>query len=154
LATNKGYSNYNAMQMTWIRTKGRYTINMNYTFGKAMGTMYANGGPTYDQFNINNNYGVQASNRTHIFNIAYSFELGNPIKDKIVGGFTNGWQVSGIIQAQSGANLSALSSNGNFNLALNGAKIPGTNYNISNVALLGTSDIQLNPILTCNPASN
>src|SRR5262249_13083714 len=35
----------------------------------------------------------------------------------------------------------------------NGAKIPGTAYNISNVAILGTSDIQLNPLLTCNPAS-
>jgi hypothetical protein len=155
LATNKAYSNYNAMQLTWIRTKGRYTINMNYTFGKAMGTMFANGGPTYDQFNLNNNYGVQATNRTHIFNIAYSIELGNPVRDKIAGGFVNGWQVSGILQAQSGANLSALSSNGNFNFSndLNGAKIPGTTYNISNVSLLGTNDIQLNPILTCNPTS-
>ncbi len=25
------------MQITWVRTKGRYTINMNYTYGKAMG---------------------------------------------------------------------------------------------------------------------
>jgi len=153
LATNKGYANYNAMQLTWIRTKGRYTVNMNYTFGKAMGTMYSNGGPTYDQFNINNNYGVQPSNRTHIFNIAYSAELGNPMKNKLAGGFVNGWQVSGIIQAQSGANLSGFSQNGNFNFNLNGAKIPGTANNISNVSLLGTSDIQLNPILTCDPRS-
>ena len=154
LATNKGYANYNAMQLTWIRTKGRYTVNMNYTFGKAMGTMYSNGGPTYDQFNINNNYGVQPSNRTHIFNIAYSAELGSPMKNKLAGGFVNGWQLSGIIQAQSGANLSGFSQNGNFNLNLNGAKIPGTTYNISNVSLLGTSDIQLNPVLTCNPTAN
>jgi hypothetical protein len=153
LATNKGYSNYNAMQMTWIRTKGRYTLNMNYTFGKAMGLLYANGGPTYDQFNINNNYGVQSGNRTHIFNIAYSVELGNPLHEKVLSAFTNGWQLSGIIQWQSGANLSGLSGNGNFNMQTNGAKIPGTAYNISNVSILGTSDIQLNPILTCNPTS-
>jgi hypothetical protein len=153
LATNKGYSNYNALQMTWIRTKGRYTLNANYTFGKAMGLLYANGGPTYDQFNINNNYGVQAANRTHIFNFAYSAELGNPAHNRIAAGFANGWQVSGIIQWQSGANLSGLSSNGNFNMQLNGAKIPGTTYNISNASLLGTRDIQLNPILTCNPTS-
>ena len=37
LATNNGYANYNALQVTWARTKGRYTINLNYTFGKAMG---------------------------------------------------------------------------------------------------------------------
>jgi hypothetical protein len=153
LATNKGYANYNALQMTWIRTKGRYTINANYAFGKAMGTMIYNGGPTLDQFNINNNYGVQPSNRTHIFNVAYSFEMGNPVKNRMAGGFVNGWQISGIIQAQSGANLSGFSQNGNFNMGLNGAKIPGTTYNISNVSILGTSDIQLNPILTCNPAS-
>jgi hypothetical protein len=153
LATNKGYANYNALQMTWIRTKGRYTINANYAFGKAMGTMIFNGGPTLDQFNINNNYGVQPSNRTHIFNVAYSFEMGNPVKNRLAGGFVNGWQISGIIQAQSGANLSGFSQNGNFNMGLNGAKIPGTTYNISNVSILGTSDIQLNPILTCNPAS-
>ena len=153
LATNKGYANYNAMQLTWIRTKGRYTVNMNYTFGKAMGLLLANGGPTYDQFNIDNNYGVQAANRTHIFNVAYSVELGNPVRQKIAGGFVNGWQVSGILQLQSGANLSGFSQNGNFNFNLNGAKIPGTDYNISNVSLLGTNNIQLNPILTCDPTS-
>jgi hypothetical protein len=37
---------------------------------------------------------------------------------------------------------------------LNGAKIPGTTYNISNVSILGTSDIALQPLLTCNPTSN
>src|ERR1022692_2428589 len=153
LATNKGYANYNAAQVTWIRTKGRYTINMNYTYGKAMGLLYNNGGPTYDQFNLNNNYGVQSGNRTHIFNLAYSVELGNPVKDKIAGGLVNGWQLSGILQAQSGANLTANSGGGNFSFNLNSAKIPGTAFNISNASLLGTTDIQLNPILTCNPTS-
>ena len=48
LATNSAYANYNALQVTWVRTKGRYTINMNYTFGKAMGIV----SPTLDQFNL------------------------------------------------------------------------------------------------------
>ena len=47
--------------------------------------------------NVNNNYGVLPANRTHIFNIAYSIELGNFVKDKIAGGFINGWQLSGIV---------------------------------------------------------
>jgi hypothetical protein len=156
LATNNGYANYNSMQVTWIRTKGRYTLNANYTFGKAMGLMYRNGGPTKDEFNINNNYGVQPGNRKHIFNIAYSVELGNPAHNKVAGGFVNGWQVSGILQAQSGANLSGIQATngaGNFVVNTNGAKIPGTTYNISSASLLGTPDIELNPILTCNPAS-
>jgi len=153
LATNNGYANYNAMQLTWLRTKGRYTINMNYTYGKAMGIV-----GFFDQFNLDKNYGVLPNNRTHIFNIAYSVELGNPLKQKLAGGFVNGWQLSGIVQAQSGANLSGLSanstsSNNYFNMNLNGYKIPGTTYNVSNVSLLGTNDIKLNPILTCDPRS-
>jgi len=36
---------------------------------------------------------------------------------------------------------------------LNSAKIPGTSFNISNLSLLGTPNIQLNPILTCDPRS-
>ena len=152
LATNNAYANYNALQLTWVRTKGRYTINMNYTYGKAMGL-----NSFHDQFNLDQNYGVLPSNRTHIFNIAYSVELGNPMKDKLAGGFVNGWQVSGIVQAQSGANLSGFQNNGNganFNLQTNGAKIPGTTFNISNASLLGTNDIALNPTLTCDPRSN
>ena len=95
LATNKGYANYNALQVTWVRTKGRYTINMNYTFGKAMGICRT---PTLDQFNLDQQLRRAAANRTHIFNAAYSIELGNSGQDKIAGGFVNGWQLSGITQ--------------------------------------------------------
>ena len=148
LATNNGYARYNALQLTWVRTKGRYTLDFNYTYGKALGIVGA-----YDQFNLANDYGVLGGNRTHIFNAAYSVDLGSFTKNKIEGAFINGWQVSGVVQAQSGANLVA-NSGGNFNLSLNGMKIPGTSYNISNLSILGTPDLQLNPVLTCNPTSN
>jgi hypothetical protein len=149
LATNNAYASYNALQVTWVRTKGRYTINMNYAFGKAMGIV----NPALDQYNLSNDYGVQSSNRTHIFNAAYSIELGSPLKgNKIAGGFVNGWQLSGITQIESGANLTGLSGQ-NFGMNLNSLKIPGTTFNVSNQSLLGTNDIQLNPILTCNPTS-
>jgi len=36
----------------------------------------------------------------------------------------------------------------------NGAKIPGTTFNISTTALLGTPNIAISPIMTCNPLSN
>jgi hypothetical protein len=149
LATNKAWANYNAMQATWVRSKGRYTINMNYTFGKAMGII----NPALDSFNLNNDYGVQSTNRTHIFNAAYSVELGNPIShNKPLEGLVNGWQLSGITQLESGPNLSAFQGE-NYGMNLNGATIPGTSFIISNASLLGTTNIQLNPILTCNPAS-
>jgi len=147
IATNNGWANYNSMQVTWVRARGRYNINLNYTYGKAMGIV-----GFYDQYNLNNDYGVLPANRTHLFNAAYSIDLGDHTKAKVPGGFVNGWQLSGIMQVESGANLSGDSSQ-NFGMNLNSAKMPGTNFNISNVSLLGTNDIQLNPILTCNPAS-
>jgi hypothetical protein len=150
IATNGLYANYNALQATWLRTKGRYIINMNYAYGKAMGIVK----PSLDSFNLNNNYGVQPNNRKHIFNAAYSVELGNFTRNKIGGGVINGWQFSGITQIQSGANLSGLSDSQRFGMNLNSAKIPGTDYNVSSVSILGTPDIQLNPILTCNPTAN
>jgi hypothetical protein len=149
LATNGAYANYNALQVTWLRTQGRYAINMNYTWGKAMGIVNSN----LDQFNLNNDYGVQPANRTHIFNAAYSIELGNHTKDRIVGGFINGWQLSGITQLQSGANLTGFSGGNAFSFNLNATKIPGTNFNISNASLLGTSNIDLHPTILCDPSS-
>ena len=148
LATNNGHANYNALQAVWARTKGRYTINLNYTFSKAMGIV-----GFFDQFNVNNNYGVLPNNRTHLFNAAYSVELPKATTNKLAGGFVNGWQVSGIMQIESGPNLTGFQ-NQNFGMNLNNANIPGTNFAITNVSLLGTPNIQLNPILTCNPKSN
>jgi Carboxypeptidase regulatory-like domain len=146
VTTMNAHSNYNALQVTWNRSQGRYTLALNYTYGKAMGIL-----GFYDQFNLEDNYGVLAANRTHIFNAAYSIELGNPSKQKLLGGFVNGWQVSGITQIESGPNLSGIQSQ-NFGMNVNSAVIPGTSYQISNLSLLGTPDIQLNPILTCNPS--
>ncbi len=150
LAVNNLYANYNSMQASWVRSKGRYNLNFNYTFGKAMGIVNS----ASDPFNLANDYGVQPTNRKHIFNAAYSIELGAPVKDnKVLGGVVNGWQLSGITQVESGANLTGLSANSDFNFALSGT-IPGTAYNISNESLLGTNAIQLHPIITCNPTAN
>jgi hypothetical protein len=166
VATNNGYANYNALQVTWLRTKGRYSINLNYTFGKAMGIIGDD--QISDEFNLANNYGVLPSNRTHIFNAAYHIQLPSPVKDKVAALFVNGWQLSGIAQLQSGANLWGYSNNQMFNMNTNSAKIPTTAFdcingdpespgyaancfNISNMSLLGTTNIRLKPLITCDP---
>lgn len=149
LATHGIYANYNSMQVTWARTRGRYTVSTNYTFAKALGIISS----TYDSFNMNNNYGVQAGDRKHLINLAYSVELGNPAKNKFAGGFVNGWQVSGILMLQSGANLTGQRTN-NFSMNLNSYKIPGTTFNVSTTALLGTPNVGLRPLVTCDPTSN
>ncbi|MDQ2840330.1 MAG: carboxypeptidase regulatory-like domain-containing protein, partial [Acidobacteriota bacterium] len=157
-ATNNLYSNYNAFQATWAHQGSRGTFQLNYTYGKALGICcggtLGSFGATYDPFNLNNNYGPQQGDRRQLFNAAYSINLPSPIHDhKIAAGLVNGWQLSGVTQWESGANLTGFSGGGNFGLQTNGATIPGTTEKISNQSLLGTNAIQLNPIETCNPAS-
>ena len=148
VATNNGWSNYNSLQVTWTRTRGRYTMSFNYTYSKALGII-----GFYDQYNLNNDYGVLPQNRTHIFNAAYSIDLGKPVhNNKILGALGNGWQLSGITQLESGADLTGFGGQ-NFGMNLNNATMPGTNQLISGLSIFGTPDLQLNPILTCNPAS-
>jgi hypothetical protein len=144
IATNNGWANYNAVQVTWARTRGRFVTAFNYTFGKALGIVGFN-----DQFNLGNNYGVLAGNRTHIFNAVYSVELGNPAKGGVASAFLNGWQISGVTQIQSGANLTG-NSGQYFGINSNGY-LDTAGYAVSNVALLGTPNISLSPILTCDP---
>jgi hypothetical protein len=191
LATNNLYSNYNSLQIKFLRQRNRYTISANYTYGKALGIVYPGNntlgsvGAFLDPFNIKNNYGVQPGDRRHIFNAAYSLELGSPIHgNKFAAGAINGWQLSGVTQWESGANLTYNAGGGNYGMSLVGsgvacptaplppgvaypvvcgsnAVIPGsvsaanlTGILISNQSLLGTNAIQLNPIVTCNPSSN
>jgi hypothetical protein len=168
-AVSNIYSNYNALQVTWGRHAGRYTVQTNYTWQKSLGIVQPgnpanNPSVTLDPFNLSNNYGVMPGDRRHLFNVAYSVDLGSPIHDqKFLGGVANGWQLSGIMQVQSGVNLTFNTNNDNFNMSLNNAIIPGSQgvinptgpngITISNQSILGTNAQQLNPILTCNPRS-
>ena len=58
-----------------------------------------------------------------------------------------------MLQMQSGANLSGNRGN-NFSMNTNSYKIPGTTFNVSNTSLLGTPDVGLRPLVTCDPGAN
>jgi hypothetical protein len=160
VTTNNGLANYHALQAGWTRTRGRYTTAVNYTFGKAQGVVNDGSQRAANIFDINKSIGVLPNSRKHLFNFVYSVDLptANNV-NKYVGGFVNGWQISGIVQYQSGPNLSAFQ-NQNFGMSYVGtsanggiAMVPGTNFALNNKSLLGTTELQLNPIVTCNPAS-
>ncbi len=170
LNTNNLYANYNAMQITWGRHAGRYVIQANYSFQKALGILSSNangqpnGSAAINPFNLRSNYGVQPTDRRQLFNIAYSIDIGNPLHAHgVLAGLTAGWQLSGITQLQSGANLTfsgSYNASSNFNMNLNNAIIPGSvslanpnGIRINNQSILGTNAVQLNPIVTCNPKS-
>ena len=103
LATNNVYQNYNGMQVSWARHAGRYVIQTNYTFQKALGII----SPTIDPYSLKSNYGPLGSNRTHLFNAAYSIDEGVLFHHgALLDGVLNGWQLSGVTQLESGANIS------------------------------------------------
>jgi len=133
---------------------------------------------TLNPFNLAANYGVQPGDRRQLFNIAYSIDIGNPLHAHgFLGAATAGWQISGITQLQSGANLTGLSNNVNFNMSIscvnpandntlcknnqnNNAIIPGSRtvtnpqgIALNNKSILGTNAVQLQPLVTCNPLS-
>jgi hypothetical protein len=127
LATNNIYSNYNSMQVKFLRQAGRYTIGANYTYGKSLGIVSPSGtnlsslGASLNPFNIQQQYGIQPGDRRHIFNATYSLELGSPLhSNKLVNGVVNGWQLSGVTQLQSGANITFNSTNFDFGMNLSG----------------------------------
>jgi len=155
---HKMYSNYNGLQVTWNKQAGRAIFLTNYTFGKALGIRGENGAPAGDPTILRSNYGTLPNNRTHVFNVAFSYEfptLANA--NSFVKGAVNGWQVSGITQYQSGIDLQA-AVNSNFGYS---AFIPaGTTFmgktlavpiqaNAQNVT--GSPDLTLMPTLTCDP---
>jgi hypothetical protein len=144
------YSNYNGMVVALQKQTGRATFLVNYTWSKVLGIRDGNtengggDGPTIDPFNMRANYGPLAYDRTHLFNAAYTINLpglhdGNPV----VRHATNGWQLSGDTQIQSGSPLQPNTS-GTMN-------IKWDNANVSNATLLGTNAPILVPYLSCDP---
>jgi hypothetical protein len=148
-ATHGPYQNYNALQITWLRTKGRYNLSANYSYGKSLGIV-----GNFDEFNLANNYATMPNDRRHVFNAAYSIELGNLVKggNKLAKGIANGWQLSGITQLQSGQNLTGNTGYG-YNVNTNNYKIPSSGYRVSARSINGTDSIALRPYITCDPSS-
>jgi len=158
IITHGLYQNYNSLQVSWARTSGRYNMMFNYTFGKSMGIINGDEASQSDVFNLNNNYGVLPFDRRHIFNAAYSIELGNPIHgNKIAAGVVNGWQFSGITQIQSGQNIAAVQNffvndvNFTQNAAGDRYTIPvnGGQYQVNARTVNGTPALPWRPLIKC-----
>lgn len=165
LINHEMYSNYNSLQASWNKQSGKLTYQINYTFSKALGIRGEGGAPAGDPTILANNYGVLPNDRSHIFNTAYVFELPSPAKgNAFAKGLANGWQLSGIVQAQSGANLQGVvSSNFGLNSRIpNGTVLPdgtvvndpGGSIGASAVLINGTPDINMQPVILCDPRTN
>jgi hypothetical protein len=149
------YANYNALQALLQKQVGRLNFMFNYTWSKALGILGSaadfNFTAPVDPFNIANNYGPMNFDRSHIFNSTYSYQTGKFTHDRLLGGFINQWLISGITSIQSGGNMqTGVSFSPDF--YLQGTVNQGANaINVSNQVILGTPDVSLQPVLTCDP---
>jgi Carboxypeptidase regulatory-like domain len=154
VANHNIYSNYNALQVSWVRQKGNYDISFNYTYSKSLGLVGGN------QLDLSQDYGAEPFDRRHLLNAAYSIELPKFVHgNKGAEAAINGWQISGITSVQSGVNLTGSSTNGNFNAAGNISGLSstgpyGTSTTVSAQTINGTDQIELMPYLTCDPRKN
>jgi hypothetical protein len=140
-------SNYNSLQASLAKQSGRINYTLAYTFGKAMGIINNDLNP----FDRDAAHGPLAFNRTHVLSATYVVHLPNATGaggHPLLKAAANGWILSGLVTAYSGANLQANSNNANFNL---NAPSPIAGSNIGGAFIFGTPAIRAMPRLTCDP---
>ncbi|WP_420236713.1 carboxypeptidase regulatory-like domain-containing protein [Telmatobacter bradus] len=164
------YAHYNALQVAVTRQTGQMLFTANYTWSKALGVLFGmNNGYGADPFNYRNDYTYETYDRRHIVNATFSYTEKNYFKERAVGLLANGWEVSGIMGYQAGANLPSTYSmnfgmSGTLTVPLgttattNGSVSTCTSttattctISVSNTSLLGTPDVNLQPTLLSNP---
>jgi len=163
-------SNYNSLQLTASRSKGWFNSWFTYTFGKALGDSCE------DAFIHQNCYGVVPFDRSQSINYSYYIILPNVSANhlgnhKVVNGFLDGWQISGIEQYGSGTPFTDVPATGANHNEYSGNQVIGiygsipvpagttssgvsygqSNVGISNDAVTGTPDESAVPLITCDP---
>jgi hypothetical protein len=165
---HNAYSNYNGLQVAIARQVGHAHFNVNYTWSKALGILGIGGSNTGsypgDPFNYRNDYTNMPFDRRSIFNAAYSYDVGRVVKQRFIGGFTNGWLLSGITTYQSAPSLTSIISpdfllTGTITVPTGAVAAIDNNVStctttsgtgtcsipVSNTDILGTPDVDLQP---------
>ena len=133
-------SQYDSLQGKLTRSAGWSTISFNYAFSKNMGNPTVSG--AYKDWGTKEYWTVLNISRKQVFNASYVFSTPKVhFENRILNGVANGYQLSGITQIQSGAQLSAV--NGYYYNLQNG---PSTVYAI------GSPDATVAPVITCDPS--
>jgi hypothetical protein len=132
---------YDSLQTKLTHSSTWSTISLNYAWSKNLGNPTVSG--AFKDWGQREYWTILNISRKHVFNASYVFStpqmhLGN----RLLNGAVNGYQLSGITQLQSGAQLSA-ASNYYYNLQ-NG---PNGVYSV------GSPDVTVAPIVTCDPSA-
>ena len=163
------YSNYNGLQVAYLKETGKLTYDFNFTWSKTLGTVLQ-----CNPYVVRGcNYGVASIDRPFVFNSSYTYAVGEfHHGDAIVKGILSGWTISGISTWQAGGSLLAELGNGvpNFGLSEQYTNPPsnaiaatstcpavpdtlGVTSGISQATYYGTDEgsLAIQPVLTCNP---
>jgi Carboxypeptidase regulatory-like domain len=106
-----GFGNYNALFITHrIRDFHGFTATSNFTWGKALGTgttsQATSSNTAIDNYNLQNNYGLQSFDLKFIYNISLYYSPKVFLTQKgVAGKLLGGWTMSPLFTAQSGAAL-------------------------------------------------
>ena len=107
-STALGFGNYNALFITHhIRDFHGVTATSNFTWGRALGTgttsQATSSNTALDNYNLQNNYGLQSFDIKFVYNIAMYYSPKVFLSQKgIVGKVLGGWTFSPLFTAQSG----------------------------------------------------
>lgn len=120
---NTSNSSYNSLQMgVRVEKKHGLTTQVAYTYSHEIDVVSYDLNSVGNPFNINYNRGSGGLDRRHILNISYIYSL--PFFAHSPNGFTRsalgGWELSGVVVAQSGIPLVNLTYNGTDTLGLGG----------------------------------
>lgn len=142
-------SNYHSLQVTLRRQAGeRFQYYATYTFSKALGSGLRGDNQPVDPVNVRTrDYGVLPYDRTHIFNMSYTYQVPSLAMGSFRNGFTeavfDGWQMSGITTFQSGQPIT---------LTLGGS---AGGDDIEQAAFGTNAYLTANaPVYTCNPQAS
>jgi hypothetical protein len=149
------YANYNAFQIEAIKQAGKLNFNVNYTFSKALGILGSSADFNWtagiDPFHLASNYGPMNFDRTQVLNLAYSYQTGKITEERMLGGLVNHWLISGITNVQSGPNMQTGVSPSPGYYLQGVINAPSGSYGVSSQTILGTPDVNLQPVITCDP---
>ena len=99
-------SNYNSMQLYLTKRKGDANFSVSYTWSKVLTDSSSNTEASEEPFSRSFNYGPATFDRRHIFVTSYSYSIPfHKAQKDLTGKFLGGWELSGIVRAQTGAYL-------------------------------------------------
>ncbi len=121
LATNGGYSNYNAFQAQYQRRFSRgLQVLASYTFGKSLDNVSEEANNNLqartDAFDVRNDYGASSFDIRHSFNSAVSYEIPSLFKEGIGKTIFGGFGLDATFRARTATPVNVVSGVNRFNL--------------------------------------